>query len=128
MTTPAPTLTAIVESVARDHHERWAERQLAVIPDASIPSWDDRDDMSKHAIREAVLPAVRATLTALMPLADGWEEWARKNEREADELAEAADAAKDRSDSDYKWTASQRAYTARDVHNSCAKALRGVLS
>lgn len=58
-------LTAIVESVARDWHDRRAANERAAKPDAHIPTWEVRDAMSKHSIREAVLPIVTATLRAI---------------------------------------------------------------
>ena len=66
MTTPAPRdLTAIVEKVARDFHERFNARLDQENPGGTYPSWEHLNAMSKHAIREAVLPIVVATISAI---------------------------------------------------------------
>lgn len=112
----APDLTTIVESVARDHHERWSERVLAEAPNASIPSWDDRDGTSKHSVREAVLPAVQATLNALEPLVTQWALEAWKH-------AHLGDLAGERGD----WTLKHIEHGRRDALSDVVNNLRALV-
>jgi hypothetical protein len=69
----APDLSVIVEVVAEGYYERYSEGVLSLNPDATFPDWSDLNALSAHNIREAVLPVVTATLTALLPLVEAWE-------------------------------------------------------